>query len=343
MLNAAGSVRLLPFRESSRGERSDAILIYRQTGPNGFRQTAMLNRVVVDRNSGECIMPHENTLSRKVDTLHGEIMQSMVALTSIDPVFLLGRINRELRQHITWHCLIRKPMLRRVDAYHIIHEVFEIPAFLGEKLLDDSQLVIADGHHRVAVASRLAEAQGSVTLPAMIIHCEDAEVASYNRVIQTGSDPSAILERIGRAFVREPFSPVMPSNSFAVYGNGTWAQYRIPHDETDLTEVERVQELIVAAIFGIHRPETDTRILFVEGRLGTSEVEKVSRTLTNAIGIATAAPCVRKIFNAAKSRRLFPPHSTWFAMKPLPGITRQIACRESVHVRTRYSLKASIV
>ena len=151
-------------------------------------------------------------------------------------------------------------------------------------------LYIADGHHRSAAASRVAEARGnepesvryflSVLFPA-----HEMTILGYHRVLQdlNGRSPEALLDALGKDFTVEPSpTPVAPQSAgvFGMVLGGRWYRLTIrpelipSNDPIGRLPITLLTRHVIEPLFGITDQRKDKRIDFVGGGRGLRELER---------------------------------------------------------------------
>ena len=95
-------------------------------------------------------------------------------------------------------------------------------------------------------------------------------------------------------------------------------EYR-SEDAVDGLDVSLLQDHLLAPVLGIKNPKTDTRIDFVGGTRGLSELERrVSSDCEAAFAMYPTS--IDELFAVADEHRLMPPKSTWFVPKLRSGL-----------------------
>jgi uncharacterized protein (DUF1015 family) len=195
-------------------------------------------------------------------------------------------------------------------------------------------LYIADGHHRSAAASRVAashadkEAAGwflTVTFP----H-RQMRILDYNRVVRDlgGLSTEAFLARVAERFQVMPATaavhPLGPGH-FGMYLAGQWYQLvippeKIPSDPVARLDVSLLADHLLAPVLGIDDPRRDTRIDFVGGIRGLSELEKRVDSGEMAVAFSMYATRMEDLMAVADAGEVMPPKSTWFEPKLADGL-----------------------
>lgn len=206
-------------------------------------------------------------------------------------------------------------------------------------------LYIADGHHRSAAASRVAEmraATGKTNGEAshdyflsVIFPDNQMMILDYNRVIRdlNGLDQAAFLGKLEEAFRIEPSSErVKPGQSgeFGMYLGGQWYRLviepgRIPEaDPVGRLDVSLLQNNLIDPVLGINDPRRDKRIDFVGGIRGLEELERRVDSGEMAVAFALYPTRLSDLMAVADANEVMPPKSTWFEPKLADGLVSHV-------------------
>jgi uncharacterized protein (DUF1015 family) len=202
-------------------------------------------------------------------------------------------------------------------------------------------LYIADGHHRIAAAERVATAPRSKETAAEQARVPDGFLAvafphhamrilDYNRVVTDlgGLSESVFLERVGERFdVFEASGQVRPAarGEFGLYLPGRWFrlrvhQNRVPlHDPVARLDVSILAQELLGPILSITDLRRDSRIDFVGGIRGLDELERrVASDMAAAFALYPTA--IEDLMAVADHGDVMPPKSTWFEPKLADGL-----------------------
>jgi len=198
-------------------------------------------------------------------------------------------------------------------------------------------LYIADGHHRSAAASRVAEARGQKDgyFLAVLLPQREMTILDYNRVLRdlNGLTPEAVLKEIGRRYVVEPSDrPVRPARADEVgmFLDGRWyrlalkaevaAESAQSADPLARLPVTLIARNIIEPVFGVTDPRRDKRIDFVGGDRGLSELERLVSSSAMAVAFALYPTEMSDLMAVADAGAIMPPKSTWFEPKLADGM-----------------------
>lgn len=309
----------------------------------GRTQTGWVGCSSVDDYENQIIRRHENT---RADKEQDRIRHISTLSAQTGPIFLAYRSHAALDSIMA--------VLKKADPLYdftaddkVRHRVWKVT---DEKILWQIQnafaeiphTYIADGHHRAASAVRVALNQRSmypdydgseefnyflsVAFPDNQLHIMD-----YNRVIKdlNGYTPDEFLKALQAGFAIEECgsSPVSPSRKqeFGMYMNGKW--YRITQkspicsdDPTGSLDVTILQKEILEPLLGIHDPKTDSRIRFIGGIRGLTELQELTDTQGDGAAFSMYPTSMQELLAVADANLLMPPKSTWFEPKLRSGL-----------------------
>ncbi|HZR62706.1 MAG TPA: DUF1015 domain-containing protein [Xanthobacteraceae bacterium] len=199
-------------------------------------------------------------------------------------------------------------------------------------------LYIADGHHRSAAASRVAEKRGgdgshryflSVVFPKA-----EMTILDYNRVLRNlnGHSPEKLLAELHDAYTIEPSAgAVRPSQAREVgmVLGGRWYRLVLRNAPPSPDPIERLPitlltRNVIEPIFGITDPRTDKRIDFVGGGRGLGELERLVASGAAAAAFALYPTQMDDLMAVADAGAIMPPKSTWFEPKLADGMVSHV-------------------
>jgi uncharacterized protein (DUF1015 family) len=201
-------------------------------------------------------------------------------------------------------------------------------------------IYIADGHHRSAAGSRVAaaidagpDAMSSYFLSVIFPH-NQMKILDYNRVVRDlhGWSVPQLLAQIGTAFtVAAEHSAVSPARSgeFGMYLEGQWYRLTIrpelvPSDPVERLDVSLLANELLEPLLGIRDPRTDSRIDFVGGIRGLSELEKRVDSGEMAVAFSMFPTSMEDLMAVADAGQVMPPKSTWFEPKLADGLVSHV-------------------
>ena len=206
-------------------------------------------------------------------------------------------------------------------------------------------LYIADGHHRSAAASRVAAARRDRDNPnsksaaeyflAVIFPARQMRIMDYNRVVRdlNGHSVDELLKAVGDCCTVTPAAgQVSPEGTgiFGMYLDGRWYHLAIrpelvpTRDPVRRLDVSVLSEQILGPILGIADLRRDTRIDFVGGIRGLSELERRVNSGEMAIAFAMHPTQMTELMSVADANEVMPPKSTWFEPKLADGLVSHV-------------------
>ncbi len=206
-------------------------------------------------------------------------------------------------------------------------------------------LYIADGHHRCAAASRIAESRAARSghtgdesynyFLAVILPDNQMQIFDYNRVIRdlNGLSQENFLDRLEQNFTvvasDTAVSPRRPGE-FGLYLPGQWYRLAIrpeliPQDNpVERLDVSLLATYCIAPMLGIVDPRRDKRIDFVGGIRGLQELEKRVNSGEMAVAFSLFPTGMQDLMAVADSGEVMPPKSTWFEPKLADGLVSNV-------------------
>ena len=200
-------------------------------------------------------------------------------------------------------------------------------------------LYIADGHHRTAAASGVAQARGGAgshnDFLAVLFPHHEMTILDYNRILRdlNGRRPEELLAELRERFAVEASdSPVRPAASaeFGMYLAGRWYRLRLPadrvpeHDPIGRLPITLLTRNVIEPLFGITDPRTDKRIDFVGGGRGLAELERRVESGDMAVAFALYPTQMADLMAVADAGGIMPPKSTWFEPKLADGMVNHV-------------------
>lgn len=308
----------------------------------GRAQTGIVACASVDDYSCGVIARHENTREEKEQD---RICHVDVTNAHTGPIFLAYRSQEELNGLVALEKK-KTPLYDFISEDGICHRVWKIedPQKAEEihRIFSGiPRVYIADGHHRAASAVKVAamrrEANPSWTgneefnyFLSVLFPDDQLMIMPYNRVVQdlNGLTREEFLKKTERYFVvtergRKAFSPEQ-KGQVGMYLDGSWYQLDArpeicTDDPVKGLDVSILQDRILGPFLGIGDPRTDSRIRFVGGIRGLSELERLVDSGA-AVAFSMYPTSIRELFEVADAGLLMPPKSTWFEPKLRSGL-----------------------
>lgn len=310
---------------------------------NGRSQTGLVATVSVDDYLNNVVKKHENTREDKeIDRIkHVDTCNAQTG-----PIFLAYRSNSTINS-IVEKQMKENPLYDFVSDDGIKHTVWEIDNDNDISDINDAfdkieEIYIADGHHRAASAVKVAvkrrNDKGKYTgeeefnyFLSVLFPDDQLMIMDYNRTVAdlNGLSKDEFLAKISENFEIEKignkaYSPKQ-KGEFGMYLEGQWYKLVINNNLIDNTnpvaalDVSLLQEYLLESILGINDPRTDSRIDFIGGIRGLSELENRADN-DMKISFSMYPTSIQELFEVADANMLMPPKSTWFEPKLRSGI-----------------------
>jgi uncharacterized protein (DUF1015 family) len=198
-------------------------------------------------------------------------------------------------------------------------------------------MYVADGHHRVASASRaraeLAKGGGrtadAATFIATAFPDNQVRIEAYNRTVKdlAGQTPEAFLAALAGAGVTVVPGGAIPERAGDVSMNlaGRWHRLALPPapagtPRADALDVEVLQRRVLEPLLKVGDPRSDKRIDFVGGVRGPQELERLVQSGKAAVAFSMFPVSVDDLMSIADAGGIMPPKSTWFEPKLRDGL-----------------------
>lgn len=322
-------------------DNEDSYYIYELT-MDGRVQTGLVALASIDDYQNSVIKKHENTRADKeADRIHH--VDTCNAQTG--PIFLAYRANAVIRD-IVASTKEGEALYDFTSEDGIRHRVFLISDKndidkIKTTFNNIDNIYIADGHHRAASAVKVGlkrraehpDYDGTEEFNfflSVLFPDEELYIMDYNRVLKdlnglSSDEFKAAIEKI--VDISEPkdkaFYPEK-KGEFTMYIDGKWHLCTIKdeyksNDPVKGLDVSLLQELILNPVLGIDDPKTSSRIDFVGGIRGLSELERRCE-VDCVLAFAMYPTSIQELFDVADANLLMPPKSTWFEPKLRSGL-----------------------
>jgi len=312
--------------------------LYQETW-RGRSQTGIVGCASIDDYQNEVIKKHENTLAAKeADRIHHIDTTSM----QTGPIFLSFSSNEKIDEFLN-EKIKATPVYNFTSEDEVTHKVWVISeendiAFIKDAFEKMNSIYIADGHHRCASAVKVGLARRekrdgtsaeSDFFMSVLFPDNQLEIMDYNRVLKDKANLSsdelmAKIEKICTIEKKDGVYKPEAKGNVGMYIDGTWYKltFRDEYKSNDAVEgldVAILQTHVLDGIWGIKDPKTDSRIDFVGGIRGLSELERRCNSDCQ-VAFAMYPTSIQELFGVADDHRLMPPKSTWFEPKLRSGI-----------------------
>lgn len=310
---------------------------------DGRSQTGIVACASIDDYLNNVIKKHENTREDKeIDRIkHVDRLDAQTG-----PIFLAYRSNKVINKLVD-SVKKEEPLYQFVATDGVTHNIWKIEVkdktdILFKAFQTIDQIYIADGHHRAASAVKVGlkrrEEHTNYTgkeefnyFLSVLFPDDQLLIMPYNRVVDdlNGYSKEEFSSRIEVNFEmikigKEPFMP-NEKGTFGMYLEDSWykliAKGKIKNskDSVENLDVSILQNYLLEPILNIKDPRTETRIHFVGGIRGLSELERrVGNNLKVAFSLYPTS--ITELFTVADEGKLMPPKSTWFEPKLRSGL-----------------------
>jgi uncharacterized protein (DUF1015 family) len=200
-------------------------------------------------------------------------------------------------------------------------------------------IYIADGHHRSAAASRVAQARGGKgshqSFLAVLFPHHQMTILDYNRLIKdlNGRTAEHLFAELRKNFsVTASDQPVRPaaSGEFGMYLAGKWHRLTIKpeliprNDPIGRLPITLLTKHVIEPLFGIADQRKDKRIDFVGGARGLPGLERRVASGEMAVAFALYPTQMDDLMAVADAGGIMPPKSTWFEPKLADGMVNHV-------------------
>ncbi|KAB1066082.1 DUF1015 domain-containing protein [Salibacter halophilus] len=210
---------------------------------------------------------------------------------------------------------------------------------IQQEFSDVESVYIADGHHRSASSSLLADdlrseqKKPSDYFMAYLISDQQMEIRAFHRLVSSlnGQTIDEFLTKIKQSFEVESLGEnrYQPHklHEFGMYVNREW--YRLtPHRENidlehpvEQLDCQILSSLILNPILGVEDEKTDKRVKFMGDLEGLEGLEQNVNNGSYDVGFAVYPVTVEQLKNVADNNMIMPPKSTWVEPKLRSGLT----------------------
>jgi len=324
-------------------EEKPCFYFYRQV-MGRHEQTGLVAAASVAEYDKGIIKKHEFTRPVKEDdrVKHMEHLNAQAG-----PVFLTYKATKALDELAQRVCE-NEPVYDFKARDGIRHTAWVVDADSDIKAIEENFakidfLYVADGHHRSAAASRVADARKKANAAhrgsesynhflTVIFPHDQMYIMDYNRVVAdlNGLSKDQFQARVAERFHvdktgREPKKPT-EKNEFAMYLDGDWyhlcamTEFFNPDHPVDGLDVSILQNNLLSPILGIGDPRKDPRVDFVGGIRGLEELKRRVDSGEMAVAFALKATSIEELMAIADAGEVMPPKSTWFEPKLRSGL-----------------------
>ncbi len=325
-------------------EEKPCLYIYRQI-MDGRPQTGIVACASIDDYINDVIKKHELTRADKELDRFNHVDYTNA---NTGPIFLTYRHKDEIDELVKNWTETKTPVydFKSEDGVSQIIWVVdedEVINKLSALFAGTDYLYIADGHHRSASAVKVGlkrrkenpsytgEEEFNFFL-SVIFPDNDLYVMDYNRVVADlfGNTTEEFMTKVSEKFEVTPyvgegqFKPEV-QRTYGMFLEGKWYKLAAKEgtfdmkDPVDRLDVSILQNNLLEPILGIDDPRTNSRIDFVGGIRGLSELERRVKGGMK-VAFSMCATTMDDLMDIANAGKTMPPKSTWFEPKLQSGI-----------------------
>lgn len=311
-----------------------SLFLYRIDTEN-HTQTGIMGLVPVTEPEDPRVLRHESVRPNRTNLLTRHLLE--VGMSS-SPISLTYRTDEALETEVAAGCA-SEPILE-TNGDGIRQTVWALSGMAADNLivaLGDRPLYVTDGHHRLAAAlealHRNPGASGNHPLrwtQAVLFPDSEMQVLAFHRSVSDGAcrptdDLLAAIAAVANIVEVDDADLARPKEpgTTGVYIDGRWFKMDLPaalgDRAVDLLDVSRLQDGILAPVFGITNPGSDPLIDYVPEPLGIDAL--TAKCISeNRVGFLVHATSVFEMMAVAEESGLMPPKSSYFEPKPRSGV-----------------------
>ena len=319
-------------------ETEPSFYVY-QLSVGDHRQTGVVACCSLDEYESGLIRKHENTRPDKVLNRTGHLL----TLRAQTGLILLAYQGTDSINSLTNQATTDAPLYDFQAGDGSYHKIWRVTATNPwiDAFREVRVMYIADGHHRIESAdvARRRIATGGGDLPAGdefnyvmagIFPAEELKILAYNRAVKGlgGLSHEDLLARIQESFVitgnhrKEPET----HGEICMYLGGRWytlmfsVAFLVDPGPIARLDVSILQDYVLGPVLGIDDPRTNERLMFVGGKRGTAELEKLVDRGKASVAFSLFPTTMYDLFEVSDAKEIMPPKSTWFEPKLKDGL-----------------------
>jgi uncharacterized protein (DUF1015 family) len=321
-------------------DEKPTIYIYRQTTPtNEF--IGVIGGASVDEYNKDLIKKHEATLTSRESMFTNYL--DIVGYNA-EPVLLSYPHNEDLEK-IYAEIILERPEIEFSTTDRIKHELWivsEPHQKAIEKAFDKIPATyIADGHHRSASSSRLANERNQNSelnnqnhdyFLAFFMDEKRMHILEFNRLVDHLNNLSEIefLSKLNDSFlVKQLTTSEKPSSEHQIIMNlnNQWFELICKpeiinnDDPVACLDAEILTNYILKPILGIEDLKTDESIRFIPGNLGIDAISEPIKQGKSKVGFFLFPVTMEQVIRVADNNGIMPPKSTYVEPKLRSGLT----------------------
>jgi len=303
---------------------------------NGRSQTGLVAVSSVEDYHQDRIKKHEFTRPEKekdrIDHMYTIKAQTGNVFLAMRDVPALNQLMLAAQQEIPLYDFVAEDGIRH--CIWVVDQPQQIEAITRLFQEQVPCTYIADGHHRAASAAKvstaLPDSDAARYFLTTIFPASQLAILDYNRVIKDlyGQSATDFITKLETDFtIRPSDSAVRPSqlHEFGMYLEGKWHVLKAKEgtydtDPIGVLDITILTKRILEKLLGITDQRTDTRIDFVGGIRGLTELEKRVDSGEMKVAFSLYPVSIEQLFAISDSGEVMPPKSTWFEPKLRDGL-----------------------
>ncbi|MDB4919277.1 DUF1015 family protein [Mucilaginibacter sp.] len=317
-------------------EERTCIYVYEIVTKN-YRQAGIWALTKLSDYTNGTIRTHELTFADSVRRLknyrqHTGLEGSPVLLT-YPPHLVINRIIAETRTSR------KRTSLGNREGFHRLWKIEDegIIKKLTEAFSQVGTVYLADGHHRLESADRLAaeqQAAGLVvydTISSLYIASDQLRMQEYDRIVLPAKpiEREILLDKISKGFFVQKARGNRPvqtreKHMIGMYIDGKWFNLEpkeIPFNGIAAAlDVSVLQDQLLAPVFGIADAATDLNLKCIGGEKAMEELQALLEIHPDAIAFTLCPLTVNQLIEVADAGEILPPKSTWIDPKVPYGL-----------------------
>ena len=323
---------------------SPALFLYRLEvdRPGGrHRQTGIMGLVPVGGDHDNRILRHEEVRPERSELMARHLV---TVGASSSPISLAYRTDDAIDAEVE-RCCLGDPVL--VSASEGVDQaVWAVTGPDASRLVElvgVRTLYVTDGHHRLAAASEALQRTGGMHGPlawiqAVLFPDREMVVLPFHRRVGDARgrpagkllDSLSVLGVVEERNGPEASRPDVPGK-VGIYLGGRWFSLQLPEAAgdrvVDRLDVARLQDGVLAPLFGIASPEVESQIDYLPDPAGLDTLARLCDA-DGRVGFITYPLSVAEMMSVADAGALMPPKSSYFQPKPLSGVVVRRLDRE---------------
>ena len=298
----------------------------------GHQQVGIVAEVGVTSYDRGRLRPHENTMPEVAEAV-ADAHQEIGATTH--PISLTYRHDRLIDELIA-EVVSGEPKVDLSTSDGRRQEAWPYPdsEALSAALQNVDVLYIADGHHRTAGGSVLAERlSADSTHPAgrlltVLFPDNQMQILGYHRYLHMPEQaPETVLAKLAEQFdVRQVSlaeTAAVKQGDMCFFIAGQWHALTFRSEEllgpAAALDASMLQSQVLGPFCDVVDPRTDPRLHYVPGIVDLSELAEICVS-KKSVGFVTRPPTIADVMTVADSGNVMPPKSTWFSPTVGAGI-----------------------